>query len=201
MAKTLDFIFDFGSPNAYLTYNTLDPLLERTGATLKITPSLLGGLFKMTGNKPPFVAFGEVPAKMAYENLEMMRFIKKHGLTKFKMNPHFPVNTLLIMRGLVVAQTEGKTEAYIEAILPGMWEDALKMDDPTVVAPLLDAAGFDGEALLKRTQDQEVKDQLMAHTNASVERGVFGIPTFFVGEEMFFGKDRMDQVEEALNAS
>ena len=196
--KTLELIFDFGSPNAYLTLKVLPELLERTGADLIITPCLLGGIFKATGNKAPMIQYAEAPAKLAYENLEMRRFIARHGLTKFRLNPHFPVNTLTIMRGAVVAGDEGNLDDYVDAVNRAMWEDGLKMDDPEVIATFLSANGFDGPALLARTQEPEIKAKLVANTEAAVARGVFGIPTFFVGDEMFFGKDRLDQVAEAL---
>lgn len=198
VSKTLELIFDFGSPNAYLTLKALPELLDRTGADLIITPCLLGGIFKATGNKAPMIQYAEAPAKLAYENLEMRRFIEKHGLTRFRINPHFPVNTLLIMRGAIVASDEGNLDDYVDAVNRAMWEDGLKMDDPEVVATFLSANGFDGPALLARTQEPEIKAKLVANTEAAVARGVFGIPTFFVGDEIFFGKDRLGQVEEAL---
>ena len=198
MSKTVELIFDFGSPNAYLCLKVLPPILARTGAELLITPCLLGGIFKATGNKAPFVQYADVPVKMAYERLEMQRFIDKHVLTKFTFNPHFPINTLLIMRGAVAAADEGKLPAYVDAILRAMWEDGLKMDDPEVVAGFLSANGFDGPALLARTQEPEIKAALVANTESAVARGVFGIPSFFVGEKMFFGKDRLRQVDDAL---
>ena len=197
-AKTLELIFDFGSPNAYLCMKALPELLDRTGAELIITPCLLGGIFKATGNKAPMIQYADAPAKLAYENLEMRRFIEKHGLTKFRINPHFPVNTLTIMRGAVVADDEGNLDDYVDAVNRAMWEDGLKMDDPEVIATFLSANGFDGPAILARTQEPEIKAKLIANTEAAVARGVFGIPTFFVGSEMFFGKDRLAQVEEAL---
>jgi 2-hydroxychromene-2-carboxylate isomerase len=198
MTKTLELIFDFGSPNAYLTLKVLPELLDRTGADLIITPCLLGGIFRATGNKAPMVQYADAPAKLAYENLEMRRFIDRHGLTKFSLNPHFPVNTLTIMRGAIVAEDEGNLDDYIDAVNRAMWEDGLKMDDPDVIVPFLSANGFDGPALLARTQEPEIKAKLAANTEAAVARGVFGIPTFFVGDAMFFGKDRLGQVEEAL---
>ena len=198
MTKTLDFIFDFGSPNAYLSWKVLPPVLERTGAKLNVIPTLLGGLFKLTGNQAPMLAFGPVKGKLDYERRESERFIIKHGLTAFRMNPHFPINTLLIMRGLVAARRMGAGEAYIEAVLAAMWEDGQKMDDPAVVGEVLAAASLDAKAILEATQDAKVKAELVANTEAAAARGAFGIPTFFVGEEMFFGKDRLGQVEEAL---
>jgi len=200
VSKSLELIFDFGSPNAYLTLKVLPELLERTGADLIITPCLLGGIFKATGNKAPMIQYAEAPAKLAYENLEMRRFIARHGLTKFRLNPHFPVNTLTIMRGAVVAGDEGNLDDYVDAVNRAMWEDGLKMDDPEVIAAFLSANGFDGPALLARTQEPEIKARLVANTEAAVARGVFGIPTFFVGDEMFFGKERLGQVEEELAA-
>lgn len=198
MAKRLEFIFDFGSPNAYLAYKALAPILERTGASLNIVPCLLGGIFKATNNRAPMIAFGDVKGKMEYERLEMVRFIKKHQLTRFSFNPHFPVNTLILMRGAIAAEAMGQLTPYVEAGLKAMWEDGLKMDDPDVYAEAMTAAGLDGAALLARTQDADVKAQLAANTDAAVARGAFGIPTFYVGDEMFFGKDRLAQVEEAL---
>lgn len=200
MTKALELIFDFGSPNAYLAMKALPELLDRSGADLLITPSLLGGIFKATGNRAPMIQYADAPAKLAYENLEMRRFIEKHGLSKFRLNPHFPVNTLTIMRGAIVADDEGLLDDYIDAVNRAMWEDGLKMDDPKVIATFLSANGFDGPALLARTQEPEIKAKLVANTEAAVARGVFGIPTFFVGDAMFFGKDRLGQVEEALLA-
>ncbi|MBO9694879.1 MAG: 2-hydroxychromene-2-carboxylate isomerase [Sphingopyxis sp.] len=197
-AKTLELIFDFGSPNAYLSMKALPDLLDRTGADLVITPCLLGGIFKATGNKAPMIRYADAPAKLAYENLEMRRFIARHGLVKFRINPHFPVNTLTIMRGAIVADDEGNLDDYVDAVNRAMWEDGLKMDDPGVIATFLSANGFDGPALLARTQEPEIKAKLVANTEAAVARGAFGIPTFFVGGEIFFGKDRLAQVEEAL---
>ena len=198
MTKTLELIFDFGSPNAYLAMKALPELLDRTGADLLITPCLLGGVFKATGNKAPMIQYADAPAKLAYENLEMRRFIEKHGLGKFRLNPHFPINTLTIMRGAIVADDEGVLDDYVDAVNRAMWEDGLKMDDADVVATFLSANGFDGPALLARTQEPEIKAKLVANTEVAVARGVFGIPTFFVGDAMFFGKDRLGQVEEAL---
>jgi 2-hydroxychromene-2-carboxylate isomerase len=197
MAK-VDFIFDFGSPNGYLSWKVLPGIAAKHGADVNLIPCLLGGIFKATNNRSPVEAFGEVKGKLAYENLETQRYVKKHGLGAFRMNPHFPVNTLLIMRGLIAARRMGVGDRYLETVLSAMWERGLKMDDPEVVKATLDEAGLDGGAILAATQDPEVKAELVANTEAAVGRGVFGIPTFFVGGEMFFGKDRLGQVEEAL---
>ncbi len=198
MTKTLDFIFDFASPNAYLAYRALPGLLARTGARLRIVPCLLGGLFKATGNSAPMVRFADVPARLAYERLEIGRFIAAHGLHKFRMNPHFPVNTLALMRGVIVAEADGRLDDYVEAGLVAMWEEGRDLSDAATLVATLDAAGFEGAAILERTQDPVVKARLVANTEGAVGRGVFGIPTFFVGDEMFFGKDRLAQVEAAL---
>jgi 2-hydroxychromene-2-carboxylate isomerase len=198
LTSTLEFIFDFGSPNAYLAMKALPPILERTGATLKITPALLGGIFKATGNSAPMVQYAGVPAKLAYERLEMERFIAANGLTAFHFNPHFPVNTLLVMRAAMVADADGRLEDYVAAALGAMWETGQKMDDPHIVARFLSDNGFDGPAMVARASEQTSKDALVANTADAVARGVFGIPSFFVGDQMFFGKDRLDQVEAAL---
>ena len=198
MTKPLEFIFDFGSPNAYLAYRALPPILARTGAELVITPCLLGGLFKLTDNRPPLVAFAGVKGKVEYEKLEIKRFIAKHGLTKFRMNPHFPVNTLMLMRGLVAARPRGEEAAYLEVGLQGLWEEGLKLDDKEALARRTAEAGLDATRLLEDAQLPGVKQSLAETTDAVARRGAFGIPTFFVGEEMFFGKERLAQVEEEL---
>lgn len=200
MSKTLEFIFDAGSPNAYLAWRVLPGILSRTGATLKVTPALLGGIFKATNNRPPMVAFGEIKGKMAYEMLEMRRFIARHGLTQFQMNPHFPVNTLGAMRAVTAATTLGLTEPVVEAVLVAMWEKGLKLDEPEVLRAVLASAGLDADAILAAAASLPVKQALMDATAAVVERGVFGIPSFFVGDEMWFGKERLGQIEEALSA-
>ena len=201
MAKTVELIFDFGSPNAYLVAGLLPDIAQRTGASLVYTPCLLGGIFKASNNVSPFQRFADTPTRLAYERLEMKRFIVKHGFTKFRLNPHFPVNTLIVMRGLIAAERSGVAEPYRAAVLKAMWEDGEKMDDPEVIVRVLTAAGLDGQALLAATQDPAVKQALVANTEAAVARGVFGIPTFFVGNEMFFGKERLGQVEELLAAA
>jgi 2-hydroxychromene-2-carboxylate isomerase len=199
MSKTVDFIFDFGSPNAYLAWKVLPGIAARTKAQVNLIPCLLGGLFKLTGNQAPMTAFGNVKGKLEYERLETQRFIAKHGLRDFRFNPHFPVNTLLIMRGLLAARRANVGDVYFETVLKGMWEEGQKMDDPDVVAALLGGAGLDAKAILDGTQDPDVKAELAANTNAAATRGAFGIPTFFVGDEMFFGKERLGQVEEELS--
>jgi 2-hydroxychromene-2-carboxylate isomerase len=194
----LDFIFDFGSPNAYYCYKVLPGILERTGAEMVIHPVLLGGLFKITGNQPPMMAFGGVKGKLEYEMLESKRFAEKHQLNDFKFNEHFPVNTVSIMRGLLAAQELGCEKQYIDTVLSAMWEQSLKMDDPEVMVSALKDGGLDAEAIMALIQTDPIKEKLKANTQAAADRGAFGIPTFFVGDEMFFGKDRLGQVEEEL---
>ncbi len=198
MTKVFDFIFDFGSPNAYLAYKALDPILSRTGAKVNYIPCLLGGIFKATNNQPPMMAYNSVKGKLDYERLEMNRFINKHNLTHFRFNHHFPVNTLILMRAAIAAQTDNRLDEYINTGLIAMWEENKKMDDPQIFIQTMNEAGFDGANLLARTQDPVIKTQLMDNTTAAVDRGVFGIPTFFVGHEMFFGKDRLLQLEDTL---
>ena len=201
MSVTVDFIFDFGSPNAYLAHRILPGIVQRTGATFRYVPCLLGGIFKATGNQPPMVAFGAVKGKLDYEMLENRRFIAKHGLSRFHFNPHFPVNTLMLMRGAIAAEMDDRLADYVEAGLTSMWEQGLKMDDPEIYVEAMTKAGLDGAALLEQTQNPTVKAKLVENTTAAVERGAFGIPTFYVGDEMFFGKDRLGQVEEAIVAA
>ena len=198
---TVDFLFDFASPNAYLAHRVLPAIAERTGAEIRIVPCLLGGIFKATGNKAPFVQFADVPSKIAYEGVEMRRFVAKHGLDRFQMNPHFPLITLLPMRAALAAERDGQLAPYVEAVLRMTWEEGLKTDDAEVLTQGLNDAGLDGAKLVEAAQDPAVKAKLIENTEAAVARGAFGIPTFFVGDEMFFGKDRLDQVEEALAAA
>ena len=200
MQPAIEFIFDFGSPNAYLAYRALPPILERAGAKLEIVPCLLGGIFKATGNQAPSIAFAPIKGKFEYELLEVRRFIAKNKLDKFRMNPHFPVNSLMLVRGLIAAREAGCEPAYLEMGLSCMWEDGLKLDDPAVLARAIDDAGLDSASLLAAAQSEPVKKKLADNTAAAVERGVFGVPTFFVGSEMFFGKERLGQVEEAVEA-
>jgi 2-hydroxychromene-2-carboxylate isomerase len=201
MSATIEFIFDFGSPNAYLAYRALPPILERTGARLVINPCLLGGIFKATGNVAPGVAFAAVKGKLDYEMLEIRRFIARHGIEKFRFNPNFPVNTLMLMRGLIAAREAGVEASYLEMGVKGLWEEGLKLDDQEVLARRIDSAGLDAASLLAAAQTDRVKLRLADDTAAAVARGVFGVPTFFVGAAMFFGKDRLAQVEEAAAAA
>jgi 2-hydroxychromene-2-carboxylate isomerase len=198
MPGTLEFLYDFGSPNAYLAWKVLPALAERTGAELRLIPCLLGGIFKATGNMSPGQAFSGVKGKLEYEALERERFILRHGLGAFRFNPHFPVNTLMIMRGQIAAETLGLGEAYRAAVFAAMWEAGEKMDDPAVLGRVLADAGLDAAAIFERAGTDAVKKTLIDNTESAVARGVFGSPTFFVGDEMFFGKERLGQIEELL---
>jgi 2-hydroxychromene-2-carboxylate isomerase len=200
MTPKVEFHFDFGSPNSYCSHKVIPAIERRTGVKFEYVPVLLGGVFKLTNNQPPMVQFKGIKNKAEYHRLEMQRFLKKHGLNRFQMNPHFPVNTVQIMRGAVVAVMDGYLMKYVDAVFSHMWEEGLKMDDPEVIRAALDKAGLDGARILARIQEQDVKDKLLANTEASVARGTFGSPTFFVGDEIFFGKDRLRDVEEEILA-
>ena len=200
MSATIEFYHDLASPNAYLANKVLKTIAKRQGATIKYTPILLGGVFKATNNQAPWLTFAPVKEKMSYMQVEMERFIARHGLTDYKFNPHFPLNTLMLSRGEVAADLAGEVEAYIAAGEALVWEDGMKMDDPEVFVEGFNSKGLDGQALLEQTQSQEVKDKLMANTEDAVQRGAFGVPTFFIGEEIFFGKDTLRDIEDLLIA-
>ncbi|HRO60609.1 MAG TPA: 2-hydroxychromene-2-carboxylate isomerase [Burkholderiaceae bacterium] len=194
----IDFLFDFGSPNAYLSHKVIPDIEARTGVRFRYVPILLGGLFKMTGNRSPGEAFADIRNKLEYEHLELKRFVERHGLTAFARNPHFPVNTLQIMRRAIAAQREGVFERYVDVVFAAMWERGLKMDDPQVIRQTLDEAGFDADRFDALVQQDDVKAELLANTQQAFERGAFGSPTFFVDDQIFFGKDRLRDVEEAI---
>ena len=198
--KTIDFYFDFASPNVYFTYKVIPEIAERTSATINIIPCLLGGVFKATGNQAPMMAFGGIKGKIEYEMLEIQRFIKKHGLTAFQMNPHFPVNTLLLIRGLIAVEKTDDAKKYVDIGLKAMWEDGENMSDKDVFVRVFTDAGLDGAGILESTQDPDVKERLAKNTSEAVERGVFGLPAYFVGDEMFFGKERLGQLEALLKS-
>ncbi|WP_454724882.1 MULTISPECIES: DsbA family protein [Cupriavidus] len=194
----VQFLFDFGSPNAYLSHKVIPAIEGRTGVTFEYVPVLLGGLFRLTGNRSPAEAFGGIKNKPEYDLLEMRRFIRRHGIAGFRRNPHFPVNTLQIMRGAVAAQRDGVFAKYVDTVFADMWEREKKMDEPEVIRAALDAAGLDGARLLAGIQDADVKATLLANTQDAFERGAFGSPTFFVDDEIYFGKDRLRDVEEEI---
>lgn len=184
--KTLDFYYDFGSPNVYLAWKALSSVEE---LTLNLKPVLIGGIFKSTNNQPPWQAFAGVPAKMQYMMKEIGRFAALYRISEFQMNPHFPVNTLLAMRTAMVAHTDGVEAVYVPAVQTAMWEAGLDISKPDVLATVLDDAGLPGEAMVGQTQEVEVKQALMAATEAAVARGLFGLPTWFDADEMYFGKE------------
>jgi 2-hydroxychromene-2-carboxylate isomerase len=198
MSTTIEFQFDFGSPNAYFCHRVIPAIEARSGKRFSYTPVLLGGLFKLANNRSPAEAFAGIPNKRAYDRLEVERFVKKHDLSAYRFNPHFPVNTLKIMRGAVAAQALGCFERYVEAVYAAMWEQQRDMADEAQILAVLAAAGLDGPALLLKSQDPEVKAGLLANTERAHARGAFGSPTFFVGDDIYFGKDRLREVEEAI---
>jgi len=196
----VQFLFDFGSPNAYLADLVIPKIEQRTGVKFDYVPILLGGIFKATNNASPAVTLKDVKNKREYGGIEMRRFIQRHGITTFKSNPFFPVNTLQLMRGAVAAQFEGVFQPYFKAVYHHMWEEPKKMDDPAVMRDALISSGIDADRIIARSQDPEVKNKLVELTQNAVERGAFGSPTFFVGDEMFFGKDQLRDVEEEIVA-
>ena len=194
----VEFHFDFGSPNAYLSHLVIPEIERRTGAKFEYVPVLLGGVFKLTGNRSPAEAFAGVKNKPEYERLETERFLKRHAITNYRRNPFFPVNTLTLMRGAIAAQRLGVFERYVDEMYRHMWSEPKKMDDPAVWQAALLESGFDAGHLAELVQDPGVKECLLTNTQRSVERGTFGSPTFFVDDEIFFGKDRLRDVEDFI---
>jgi 2-hydroxychromene-2-carboxylate isomerase len=196
----VEFQFDFGSPNAYLAELVIPSIETRTGIKFDYVPVLLGGIYKATGNMSPNDALRGIKNKPEYQALETQRFLRRHNITKFRNNPYFPVNTLMLMRGAVAAQFEGMFGAYFRAAYHHMWEEPKKMDDVEVFPAAFKSSGIDIDRLLARAQQEDVKRRLIDLTSDAVARGAFGSPTFFVGEEMFFGKDQLRDVEEEIVA-
>lgn len=199
MTKNVDFIFDFASPNAYLVHKVLPDFAKRTGASFHYIPCLLGGIFKQTNNQAPMLAFGDIPNKLAYEGEVIARFIARHGLDKFKMNPHFPINTVQLMRATLVAEAEDKLMPFIDAMVKAMWEDGLHLGDAEVLEKAMSDSGFDGAHYIKTISDPAIKQKLIDNTQNATERGAFGIPSFFYNGQMFFGKDHMHELEHYLS--
>jgi 2-hydroxychromene-2-carboxylate isomerase len=192
------FMFDFGSPNAFLSHEAIPAIEKRSGVKFEYVPILLGGIFKATNNKSPAETLAGVKNKPEFHAIETERFIKRFHVQPYTMNPFFPVNTLNLMRAAVAAQFEGVFEKYVEAAFHHMWREPKKMDDLEVAAKALSASGLDGAKLLTRAQEPDVKAKLIENTQSAVERGAFGSPTFFVGNEMFFGKEQLREVEELV---
>jgi 2-hydroxychromene-2-carboxylate isomerase len=196
----VEFLFDFGSPNAYLSHLVIPEIEKRQGVKFEYVPILLGGVFKLTGNRSPAETNAGVKNKGAYQQLETERFVRQHGITRYKPNPFFPVNTLMLMRGAVAAQKLGAFERYVDEVYRHMWADPKKLDDPAVLRAALIESGLPADKLFELVQTPEVKDKLLAETQRAVDRGTFGSPTFFVDGEIYFGKDRLRDVEEAIAA-
>jgi 2-hydroxychromene-2-carboxylate isomerase len=194
----VEFQFDFGSPNAYLAEKVIPAIERRTGVKFEYVPVLLGGIYKATGNLSPGESLRGIKNKPEYQALETQRFIRRHNITTLRQNPFFPVNTLMLMRGVVAAKFEGLFEPYFRAAYHHMWEDPKKMDDPEVFRSAFISSGIDIDRLIARAQQDDVKKQLIEDTTDAVNRGAFGSPTFFVGTEMFFGKDQLRDVEESI---
>ena len=199
MSSNPQFLFDFGSPNAFLSHEAIPAIEKRTGVKFDYVPILLGGIFKATNNKSPAETLAGIKNKREFHALETERFLKRFGVKPYTWNPFFPVNTLNLMRAAVAAQLEGVFENYVEAVFHHMWVEPKKMDDPEVAAKALTASGLDAAKLLARSQEPEVKAKLIENTQAAVDQGAFGSPTFFVGKEMFFGKEQLRDVEEMIS--
>ena len=193
-----EFLFDFGSPNAFLSHEAIPAIERRIGVKFVYVPVLLGGIFKATNNKSPAETLVGVKNKREFHAIETERFVKRFGVEPYRWNPYFPINTLNLMRAAIAAQREGVFEAYVDAAFRHMWREPKKMDDPEVAVAALNASGLDGAKLLARAQEPEVKAKLLETTQRAVERGAFGSPTFFVGDEMFFGKEQLRDVEEMV---
>ena len=192
-----EFLFDFGSPNAYIAHTQIPGIEARTGERVEYVPVLLGGVFKLTGNVSPMEAFKGVPAKLAYFRQDVQSWVEHLGIP-YRRNPHFPVNTLAVMRGAAAMLDTDRFADYVDTVFRAMWVEGKKMDDPAVIGEVLSAAGFDASALAARIAEPEVKQRLIDVTRDAVDRGVFGSPAFFAGDRQFFGKDRMNLFEAAL---
>jgi 2-hydroxychromene-2-carboxylate isomerase len=193
------FMFDVGSPNAFLSHEAIPAIEKRTGVKFEYVPILLGGIFKATNNKSPAETLAGVRNKREFHAIETERFIKRFHVKPYSWNPFFPVNTLNLMRAAVAARLEGVFEKYVDAAFHHMWDEPKKMDDPEVAMKAFTASGLDAAKLFARAQEPEVKAKLIENTQMAVERGAFGSPTFFVGKEMFFGKEQLREVEELIS--
>ncbi len=198
MTKTIEYILDLAAPNGYLAWYPLKDIAARTGAELSVTPVFLGGMHKLTGNSPPMMRDADVKGKVPYAALEFQRFLDRHAMTRFRMHPALPFNSILVQRILVAAEDQAQIQALVDVLQPAVWEKNIDCGDVEVVRAVLEEGGFDADRLLAATQDADVKSQLAKNTEHAVERGAFGIPTVFVGEEMWFGKERLEQIERYL---
>ena len=200
MNQNPQFLFDVGSPNAFLSHEALPAIERRIGVKFDYVPVLLGGIFKATNNKSPAETLAGIKNKREFQAVETERFVKRFKVQPYVWNSFFPVNTLNLMRAAVAAQFEGMFEGYVEAAFHHMWREPKKMDDPDIALAAFKASGLDAAKLFARAQDADVKAKLIENTQSAVERGAFGSPTFFVGNEMFFGKDQLRDVEEEIVA-
>lgn len=198
MSVSVEFHFDFGSPNAYLSHLVIPGIVERTGVEFDYIPVLLGGVFKATGNVSPAVSLQGIKNKGEYQALETARFLEKHNITNYNRNPFFPVNTLQIMRGAVYAKAQGFLARYVDEVYIHMWSKPKKMDAPEVMISALNESGLPAAEILAGIQETTCKQKLIENTEDSVNRGVFGSPSFFVGNELFFGKDKLVDVEAEI---
>jgi 2-hydroxychromene-2-carboxylate isomerase len=198
LSQDPEFLFDVGSPNAFLSHEAIPAIEQRMGVKFIYVPILLGGIFKATNNKSPAETLAGVKNKPEFMELETQRFLRRFRVKPYVFNPFFPVNTLNLMRAAVAAQFEGVFEAYVEAAFHHMWVEPKKMDDPEVAVKALNSSGLDGAKLFARAQEPDVKAKLVANTQSAVERGAFGSPSFFVGKELFFGKEQLREVEEMV---
>ena len=193
----VDFIFDFASPNAYLCHKAIQNLEKTHDIKFNYIPCLLGGIMKLSNNQPPMVTLADIPNKLKYEfDTAFNRFMKEHNITKFKMNEHFPVNTISLIRGAIVAQKNDFFGSYVEIVLSGLWEQSLKLDTPEALHELLNNNDCYPDLVIEGIAKDEIKAELIANTSEAVEKGAFGIPTFFVENEMFYGKDSLRELKE-----
>ncbi|MDB5655062.1 MAG: putative oxidoreductase [Tardiphaga sp.] len=200
-APSPQFLFDFGSPNAFLSHEAIPAIEQRHGVKFEYLPVLLGGIFKATNNRSPAEALAGIKNKREFHAVETERFVKRFQVAPYVMNPFFPVNTLNLMRAAIAAQLEGVFDTYVEAAFHHMWREPKKMDDPEIAVAALNASGLDGAKLLARAQEPEVKAKLVANTQHAVERGAFGSPTFYVGDEMFYGKEQLREIEDLISGT
>ena len=198
MTKSPQFLFDVGSPNAFLSHEAIPAIERRIGVKFDYVPVLLGGIFKATNNRSPAESLAGIKNKPEFQAVETKRFLKRYNVQPYVWNPFFPVNTLNLMRAAIAAQLEGVFKEYVEAAFHHMWREPKKMDDPEIALAAFNASGLDAAKLFARAQEPEIKAKLIANTQSAVERGAFGSPTFFVGDEMFFGKEQLRDVEQMV---
>ena len=196
----VDFIIDIASPNAYFVHKIIPEFEKRTGVVFNYIPCLLGGIMKLTGNQPPMIAFAEIENKSNYLFLEIERFVKQHKLTKYKLNPYFPQNTVQVQRGAIAAAELGVSDLYFNCMLSAMWEDGKNLSDIEVFKDVLIQNGIEAELIINTIGTQECKDKLIANTSDAISKGAFGVPTFFIDDQIFFGKDHLYQLEEYINS-